>query len=29
VPPDVTVRAVNMAIELEALSFALHNRAGG
>lgn len=28
VPPDVTVRAVNMAIELEGLSFALSNRAG-
>jgi redox-sensing transcriptional repressor len=27
VPPDVTVRAVNMAIELEGLSFALSNRA--
>lgn len=26
VPPDVTVRAVNMAIELEGLSFALSNR---
>jgi redox-sensing transcriptional repressor len=29
VPPDVTVRAVNMTIELEGLSFALHNRAAG
>jgi redox-sensing transcriptional repressor len=28
VPPDVTVRAVNMAIELEGLSFALSNRGG-
>jgi redox-sensing transcriptional repressor len=26
VPSDVTVRAVNMAIELEGLSFALSNR---
>ena len=29
VPSDVTVRAVNMAIELEGLSFALHNRVRG
>ena len=26
VPPDVTVRTVNMAMELEGLSFALSNR---
>jgi redox-sensing transcriptional repressor len=26
VPPDVTVKTVNMAMELESLSFALTNR---